>query len=67
MSSNSDRSANSDRARQRAEEIFNKKTPDTPNALPDYETRARDIRQKMQYLRSLRAKMEKEQNDKHGR
>ena len=60
-------SANSDRVRQRAQEIFNKKTPDAPNALPDYETRARDIRQKMQYLRSLRAKVEKERNDKRGR
>ena len=56
--------SNLDRARQRAEELFNKSTPDAPNAVPDYETRARDIRQKMQYLRSLRAKVEKERNDK---
>jgi hypothetical protein len=60
-------STNSDQARQRAEEIFDKKSPHAPNALPDYEARARDIRQKMQYLRSLRAKVEKERNDKRGR
>jgi hypothetical protein len=58
---------NSDRARQRAEEIFDKKIPDAPNSLPEYEARARDIRKKMQYLRSLRAKVEKERNDKWGR
>jgi hypothetical protein len=60
-------SADSDRARQQAEEVFEKKTPHAPNAVPDYEARARDIRQKIQYLRSLRAKVEKERNDKRGR
>jgi hypothetical protein len=60
-------SANLDRARQQAEEIFNKKNPHAPNAVPDYEARACDIREKMQYLRSLRAKLEKEQNAKRGR
>jgi hypothetical protein len=54
----------SDRARKQAEKSFKKKASPNRSIPPDYETRASDVRQKMQYLRSLRIKLEKERSPK---
>jgi hypothetical protein len=59
-------SAESKRPRQQTEANSEKNSPQTRNTSADHEARARDIREKMQYLRSLRAKVEKKENDKHG-
>jgi hypothetical protein len=45
---------NTDDARQQAERLFTLRAPDDKPAVPDYEARCRDIRQKIEYLRSLR-------------
>lgn len=57
----------SDQARQQTEEVLKVQASRGRRISPDFEARARDVRKKMQYLRSLRAKLEKEQNDKQGR
>ncbi len=46
---------NSDEAKQQAQQLF--KQPETNQSIgsaPDYEARSREIRQKIEYLRSLR-------------
>lgn len=48
---------NSDEAKQRAQQLFKQPGTNRPNGsapMPDYEARSRDIRQKIEYLRSLR-------------
>jgi hypothetical protein len=45
---------NTDDPRQRAEQVFRQPHTDGKVAASDYEARAREIRQKIQYLRSLR-------------
>ena len=59
-------SAESKRPRQQTEAPSEKNSPQTRNTSADHEARAHDIRKKKQYLRSLRAKVEKEENDKRG-
>lgn len=59
-------SAASKRVRQKTGVNSEKNSPQNRNTLADREARAHDIRQKMQYLRSLRAKVEREENDKRG-
>jgi len=60
---------NSDHARQRAEKAFkqNEDARGAQSAMTDYETRCRDIREKIERLRTLRfAKEAQEQNFKRG-
>jgi hypothetical protein len=45
---------NADDPRQQPEQVFKQPHTDGKVAASDYEARARDIRQKIQYLRSLR-------------
>ena len=48
---------NSDEAKMRAQQLFKQPGAIRPNGsapVPDYEARSRDIRQKIEYLRSLR-------------
>jgi hypothetical protein len=48
---------NSDEAKQRAQQLFKQLGPNRPNEaapIPDYEARSREVRRKIEYLRSLR-------------
>lgn len=55
-----------DRAKQEAERTFKQEPArDGPGAVPDYEARARDVRQKMQYLRSLRLAKQAQQQPRN--
>jgi len=45
---------NADKSRKQAELLFKNGDRDKSSPAPDYEARARDIRQKIEYLRSLR-------------
>lgn len=54
-----------DDARKQAEQFFRPRVADD-KSTPDYEARSRDIRQKIEYLRSLRLAAQahsKDQND----
>ena len=43
-----------DDARKHAEQHFKARAANDKSTVPDYEARSRDIRQKIEYLRSLR-------------
>ena len=48
---------NSDEAKQRAQRLFKQpgtNRPDGSTPMPDYEARSREVREKIEYLRSLR-------------
>jgi hypothetical protein len=45
---------NADDPRKQAERLFKQHGSDDKGTEPDYEARARDIRKKIEYLRSLR-------------